>query len=428
MTPIASTPEMRDVTFTDALFTSTSAVCVTGLGVRDTGTEFTWWGQLIILVLIQAGGLGILTFSNVVFFAQTGRLGLEQRFLMEETHGLLPSVTPARLLRLLLAYTAVTEGIGAAVLTWRFSWDFPLREAAWLGVFHSVSAFCNAGFGLFADSLVRYHDDLLVNGVIMALIITGGLGFIAIADIHVWVHNRIRRRRSRMTLHSRAVLTTTAILIISGAVLIFLLELTGPAITGTWWQHGLECLFQSVTARTAGFNSVDIVALTNGTLFALVLLMFIGGSPGSTAGGIKTTTAAVLFSLLRSRMRNRPRVEMFDRSIPMEIVAKSLAVTSGFLIITVAAVMVLQVTELYGLPHNTTVRGTFLEYLFEVVSALCTVGLSAGATAKLTVAGRYVIIVCMFVGRLGPLIVASSFIGTQRRMGYAYPEERLVVG
>jgi trk system potassium uptake protein TrkH len=423
----AAADEQTRLSFIDAAFTATSAICVTGLIVKDTGSDFGFWGQAIILCALQMGGLGILTFSNLIILAQRGRLGLEQRVAMGETHGALPYVSPARLLRYIVLYTFALESLGAVALSLRFARDFPLGKAIWLGTFHAVSAFCNAGFSLFTTSLEAYRDDPVVNATVITLIILGGIGFIVVADLATWMTARRKSGKRRLSFHTRVTIGTTLVLLPAGAILVFALEMTGEAMAGSWLQHGMESVFMSVTARTAGFNTVPVGQLTNGALLVIILLMVVGGSPGSTAGGMKTTTLAALYALVSSRVRNRPKTELLDRSLPGEVTAKALFTACGFLLLIIGGVLALQVTELYGVPHGDR-HSDFLAYLFEVVSALGTVGLSTGVTASLSSAGKCVIIACMFVGRLGPLVVANSLLGAQKRADYTYPEESLIVG
>ena len=413
----------------DALFTATSAVCVTGLSVRDTGSEFSLFGQVIILVLIQIGGLGIITLSNLLFLLRRGKVGISHRFLLQESFGMLPSVSPAQLIRSIAGYTAVIELVGAVILTARFTvtYHIPVAHAAWLGVFHSVSAFCNAGFSLFSTSLISYRDDSVINSTIIMLIILGSLGFVVAADINQWLRSFRSAVRGRLSLHSKVVLAVSALLVTGGAVLFFVLELTGDAMPTSFISHMWQSVFLSVTARTAGFNTVDTASLTNASLLVLMLLMLVGGSPGSTAGGIKTTSLATMLALLYSRMRNRLKVEMFSRSLPTETVTKALTTIAGFIMVIAVAVIMLQITELFGVPHSCH-RGQFLEYMFEVVSALCTVGLSTGITASLSEPGRLIIITCMFLGRLGPVLIATSLIGSRQRLEFSYAEEDIIVG
>lgn len=413
--------------FVDALFTAASAICVTGLAVRDIGSEFSGFGQVVILVLIQIGGIGILTFSNFMLYLQTGRMTPRQRQLVHDSLGALPTISAPKLLIRVIGYAVAIETIGAVVLTLRFLPNHSFPRALWLGIFHSVSAFCNAGLGLFSDNMQAYRSDVVVNIVVMILIVLGGLGFLVLTDLGHWIASSFRGVRHRLLYHTRIVLGTTAFLIVIGAVGILLLESNGTASNGPLMQRVLDSLFLSVTARTAGFNTVPIGLLTNGTLIVMILLMTVGGSPGSTAGGIKTTTLATMFALVSSRLRNRARVELRKRTIPEETVSIAVITLTGFLIVVTVATLALQVTELSG-AQRFEHRGRFLEHLFEVVSALCTVGLSTGVTPQLSVAGKLVIICCMFMGRLGPLMIANALIGARRSAEISYPEDNLNIG
>lgn len=423
----ASGPADKASSGIDVLFTVTSAICVTGLTVRDTGGDFTVLGQAIILSLIQVGGLGILTFSNLVLYLQTGRMSLQQRQMVQDTIGMSPSTTAASLLIRVVLYALTIEMAGAIVLTARFAMDFPLAHAAWLGVFHAVSAFCNAGFGLFSDNLAQYRGDVVVTGTIMILIVLGGFGFVVLSDVGGWIFSLNRGPRRRIVYQSRVVLLTSGVLILAGAIAVFALETRGAVSTGPLPLRILDSFFLAVTSRTAGFNTIATGYLTNGTLFVVIMLMAIGGSPGSTAGGFKTTTLATMFALILSRARNRAKVELLSRTIPEETVTRAMLSLTAFMLAAAAATMVLQVTELSGAGHHLN-RGKFLEYAFEVVSALGTVGLSAGVTPSLTTPGKLVIVACMFVGRLGPLIIAASFVGSRRGPEITYPEDDLSIG
>lgn len=413
--------------FVDALFTAASAICVTGLTVRDIGSEFTFFGQAIILVLIQIGGIGILTFSNFMLYLQTGRMTPQQRRLVQESLGALPSISAPQLLVRVIAYALAIESLGAAALTARFMEDHPFPHALWLGTFHAVSAFCNAGLCLFSGNMQQYRSDFVVNVVLMTLIVLGGLGFLVLTDIGDWAGAAYRGVRRRLLYHTRVVAGTTVLLILLGAAAILSLESSGIASPGPLGQRAMDSLFLSITSRTAGFSTIPTGHLTNGTLFVVILLMPVGGSPGSTAGGIKTTTLATMFALLSSRLRNRAKVELLKRTIPEETVTKAMITLTAFLLAAAAATTVLQITELAGAEHYLH-RGKFLEYLFEVVSALSTVGLSTGVTPQLTVVGKLVIIACMFIGRLGPLMIATSLIGTRRGAEISYPEDNLNIG
>lgn len=413
--------------FIQALFTATSAVCVTGLTVRDTGMELSTLGQAIVLLLIQVGGLGILTFSNLFLLLYAGRVDITQRMALKETHGSLLHLPIRTLILYIFLYTFLIELAGAAILTLRFLKDYSLGSALWLGTFHSVSAFCNAGFSLFPDSLARYRHDVVINLTIMLLVIMGGLGFVVLADITYWAKGLRNVPRVLLSLHSRTVLITSGLLILGGALLIAVLESNGQASAGSWFERLLESVFLAVSGRTAGFNTLQTAQLTNGTLLIIILLMMVGGSPGSTAGGIKTTTLAVLYALIVSQVRNCTRVELMRRSVPSHVVAKALMTMAVFLLIVLVSVILLQITELGGVPHSMH-RGNFLEYLFEVVSALGTVGLSTGITTGLSTAGKLIIIGCMFIGRLSPLLIANSLIGMRQQTDYSYPEEDIIVG
>lgn len=410
----------------DALFTATSAVCVTGLTVVDPGTELSPPGQVALLVLIQLGGLGILTLSNWILLTLGPRkLRPAGRLVLERTHGQLPGVHPVWLLRNIVLFTLFWESLGTLLLFLRFSADFPSTgKALWCALFHSISAFCNAGFSLFPDSLVRYRGDAFVNGTILGLILVGGLGFIVFTDAF---HALLSRTRRSLTLHSRVVLVTTCALVSIGFVGFFVFEWSNPLEDFDLRERLLSSFFLSITSRTAGFNTLDTGNLCNASLLLLVLLMMVGASPGSTGGGIKTTTAALLWAMILSRLRNRPRVELLGRSIPTNLVSKALALSLLWVAIVAAGTLLLEMLEVGGLPHPET-RGRFLEHLFEVSSATGTVGLSTGITSSLTQGSRIVLIVCMFVGRLGPLLVAESLIGTRRAVPYQLPEERIVVG
>lgn len=426
--PAAVAPGQDTLPFIDALFIATSAVCVTGLSTIDVPVRLAFAGEAILLALIQVGGLGILTFSNLAMTAAKKKLGIGERMLVEESHGGLPSIEPRVLLRRIMLYTFGIEAVGAAILTLRFWADHPFPHAAWLGVFHSVSAFCNAGFALFSNNLESYPADAAINFTIMALIVLGGLGFLVFTDISLWMAQLRAGGIRRLSLHTRVVLRTTFGLLVVGMALFFILEKNTPSSThGTFFQQAMQSMFLSVTARTAGFNTLPMTQLTNPSILVLIILMFIGASPGSTGGGIKTTTFAILNALVFSRARNRPKVELLRRSVPADAVGKALATVAAFILIVLVATIALQIVELRGLPHA-QVPGSFLPHLFEVVSALGTVGLSLNLTPTLSTAGKIVIVCCMFLGRVGPLVLIASLIGMRKQLNYTYPEERILVG
>jgi trk system potassium uptake protein TrkH len=419
----AATPRDQPITLVDALFTATSAVCVTGLVVRDTGAGFTPLGQAIILVLIQLGGLGIMTFSLVILSALGVRLSLASRSMLTHTlSGVARMEGLAAFLRLLVTLTFAVEIVGASILFLRFQPDLGPGRAAWAAAFHSVSAFCNAGFSIWSDSLVRYRDDLVVNGVVMGLIVLGGLGFLVLHEVR-----RSWRRPVLFSLHTKVALATTAWLIGVGAAGLWVVEREDALAGLSARSQLLASLFQSVTARTAGFNTIDLASFTPAGLFVLMLLMFVGGSPGSCAGGIKTTTLGVLTLAAWQRIRGHANVNAFRRSLGRSTLEN--AVT-----ITMAGVVVILV-GLFGLlflqaPHSSIreLHGDFAACFFEVVSAVGTVGLSVGTTTSLTPSARVLVVVLMFLGRLGPLTVATALARHSREADWQQAEEDLVVG
>jgi trk system potassium uptake protein TrkH len=410
----------------DALFTATSAVCVTGLIVVDTATYFTRAGQAWLLVLIQAGGLGILTFSTLILSLLGGR-HLE----LEEAAGghaaFLRHATFRSLLRTVMAVTFTLETLGAVSLwvTWRAR--FGAGEAVWHAVFHAVSAFCNAGFSTFSDSLVSVRTSPVTVGTIAFLVILGGLGFIVLEDVRArW----LRRQTRRLSLHSRLVLTSTGILLAVGFALFLLFEARpgGTLVEMSWPGRVLNAFFMSVTPRTAGFNTVDYDVVTNPALLLTMLLMIVGGSPGSTAGGIKTVSLSVLVLHLASRLRGRGHVPAFDRTIPWETVHRAVGLVVGGLAILGVGALALMATE--SLTHGVGERTAFARLVFETSSAFGTVGLSMGSTPLLSDPGKLVTVLLMFLGRVGPAAVVAAMF-TMRRAPHAevrFAHEDVILG
>ncbi len=404
--------------FLDALFTATSAVCVTGLVVVDTGTYWSAFGKAVILLLIQVGGLGFMTFATMVFIALGKRISLRERLIIQEQQNQLTLQGIVRLTKHIIQVTMVVEGIGAMLLSVRFVPQMGFAKGLAYGVFHSVSAFCNAGFDLIGDyrSLTPYVGDYLVSGVVTLLLVTGGLGFSVISEVI-----GIKKIR-RFSLHTKLVLVITAAMLGMGAVLVFVLEYSNPATLGPLspGEKVLASVFHSATPRTAGFNTLPVEGLTNATRFLNMIFMFIGGSSGSTAGGIKITTAGILAMTVMSVIMGREDTEVFKRRIPKETVYRALAIVTISLIILVAATIVLTITENAG----------FMAVLFEAVSAFGTVGMSMGITPELSPVGKSIIIATMFAGRLGPLTVANALALKQKikKSKLRYPEERILVG
>ena len=421
------TGSQADASIITSAFTSVSAVCVTGLTVVDLSRDMGFAGQLAVLVLIQIGGLGVLTVSNWVLLSLRGRLGVYGSILTADTLGAHPRVSPTTLVRRIIVFTLASEGVGSLVLFLRFSADHPALEAAWLAVFHSVSAFCNAGFSLFSNSLMAYREDLIVNLTVMALIIVGGIGFVAAMDIIEQAGAAIKGVRRNLAVHTRVVLMASVLLIVTHALLFLVFEWNNTFSTESPGGEIVQSFFLSVTARTAGFNTVDVAHLTNMTLVVVIVLMVIGASPGSTGGGVKTTSMVVALALVRAHLFNRPEAEVGRRRIPPELVAKALALIVLYGLVVIIGMITLQATEFGELPHQAT-RGIFLEHLFEVVSALSTVGLSMGLTTRLSDGGLVVLMVLMFVGRVGPLVIAASLIGERSQFDYRLPETDIMIG
>lgn len=399
----------------DALFTATSAVCVTGLVTVDTGTRYSQFGHIVIILLIQAGGLGIMTMATLMALLVGKRINLRERLIMQEAMNQLTVAGVVRLTRYIIKATLLIEFIGGTVLAARWYLDFG-PKGIYYGYWHAISSFCNAGFDLFGEyrSLTGYVDDLAVNLVVTFLIILGGLGFTVIAD--VW-ENRTFRDYS---LHSKFVVTVTAFLILFGAVVIFMFEWNNPATLGplSWDGKILASYFQSVTPRTAGFNTLAIGDMSSATLFFIVILMFVGASPGSTGGGVKTTTVGLLAAAIWTMVRGRDEVEIFERGIPRTIIYKA------FALVFIAALLVAFVTMMLCL----TEEAPFLNILFEVVSAFGTVGLTTGLTPNLTAGGKLWIILTMFAGRVGPVTLALALALRQRKAMVRYPEGKVIIG
>jgi trk system potassium uptake protein TrkH len=411
----------------DALFTATSAVCVTGLTVVDTGTTFSLFGQAVILILIQIGGIGITTLSTAILLVAGQAVSLSSSEAVETSFAVRREQTLGGLLRRVIFWTLVIEAIGAAFLLAEESRRLPLGEAIWLSVFHAVSAFCNAGFSLRVDNLIQ---DRLNPGIVLpvsCLIVLGGLGFSVLAELAGRMLPNPSRWRSGLSLHTKIVVASTALLLVLGMAGFGILErnnLLRDAGLGEWT---LTSLFASVTARTAGFNTVAYDQVTVATLYLTIGLMLIGGCPGSTAGGIKATTAAVLFAFARARLRGDRHVRLFHRGVPQDAIRKSIAVFVLAMLTVFVAVIALSAVEVgvTPLPRNTQWS---LGLFFEVVSALGTVGLSTGITPGLSDAGKVILILLMFIGRLGPLTMAHSI--SRRRAGadILYAEERVMIG
>lgn len=417
--PIASA-NGQSLSFIDALFTATSATCVTGLVVVDTGTSFTMFGQVVIICLIQIGGLGFMSFATMYALMLRKKISLRERLLLKEAVNAGSMEGIVRLFRKLLIYSLMIEGVAAVIFSIRWSFDLGIAKGIYYGIFHAISMFNNAGFDLFGgvsgqfSSLTKYSNDFVVNVVAMSLIILGGIGFIVMADV---VENRSFRKFS---LHTKVVLTTTGFLIAFGAIVIFIFEYSNTKTFGSLDTGGkiLASFFQSVTPRTAGANTVDIGALRQATQFFIIILMFIGASPGSTGGGIKTTTFTVMVGAVISMIRGKEDIVLFRYRLAKDRILKSITLTIFALGLVVFVSMALSATE----------DSAFLEILFEVTSAFGTVGLTMGLTPDLTLIGKILILLTMFVGRLGPLTLAIAVGPKTERELFRYPEGKVTIG
>ena len=417
------------ITWLDAFFTATSAACVTGLAVVDTGSHFTFFGQAVILLLIQLGGLGVMTIGTLVLLALGQRPTAVVRQLLSGLASHQSTIRARDILGTVVSTTLTVELIGAGVLFLVFLKTHGVMEAAWLAIFHSVSAFCNAGFSLWPDSLTRYAADPIVNLTIAGLIIIGGLGFIVLVELRLWGFSRWRNSGAyqHLSLHSRVVLAATAVAFLGGTLLLFVLELSNALANRPWGECVLIAAFQSVSARTAGFNTVDIGALTNPSILVLIGLMFVGAGPGSMAGGIKLTSAAVVLALVGHRMRGNREVQLFRRAVGELTIQRAVVLAVLASLLVGAIVCGIEVARAGG-PPTTTNRGELLQVVFEVVSAFGTVGLSMGLTASLDAVSKFLLIGLMFVGRLGPLLLMDFFEHLPPAPPVRYAKEELMVG
>lgn len=404
--------------FLDSMFTATSATCVTGLVVYDTFTHWNVFGQLVILLLIQIGGLGFITVGVGFSMAFRRRIGLRQRDLLKESINAMEIGGIVKLSRKIFIGTALCEGVGALLLATRFIPEFGLVKGIYYSIFHAISAFCNAGFDLMGGqqpyaSFTAYATDPVINITLMLLIIVGGLGFVVWSDV---VSKRFRWKN--YSLHTKMVISVTLLLIFGGALFLFLFEQGGTISGMSTGDQILASLFGSVTARTAGFNTVDTGALKPESKLLTTALMFIGGSPGSTAGGVKTTTIAVILIYVISNLRGESGCNVFHRRIGDEVIKR--------------ASMVFCLNLFLGLTSVTLILATsnlrMSDVLFEVYSAISTVGMTTGITRDLNVVGRIVIMILMYCGRIGSMTFALSLVAKPEAKGLSLPEEKITIG
>ncbi len=414
MMPVTSV-NGQGLSFVDALFTATSAVCITGLVVVDTGSHFNVLGQTVIIFLIQIGGLGIMTMATLMALVIGRKIQLRERLVMQEALNHMTVAGVVRLTQYIIISTFIIEFIGGTILAIRWYPDLGLT-GIYFGYWHAVSSFCNAGFDLFGNfhSLTSYVDDTVINLTVTSLIILGGLGFTVIFD--VWNH----RKWHKFSLHTKLVLFTTIILLALGTLVILLLEINNPATLGalSWKGKIFASYFQSVTLRSAGYNTVNIINMQDATIFFMVILMFIGAAPTSTGGGIKITTMSILIAAAWALIRGKNDAEIFKRRIPQRLIYKA------FTLVFLSTALVVFVTMIMSISQS----ASFLKILFEVVSAFATVGLSLGITSSLTVQGKIVMIITMFAGRVGLVTLALALALRTKRAKVQYPEGKIIIG
>lgn len=413
--PVSSTG--TPIPWIDALFIATSATCVTGLTVIDPGTQLTTFGQTVLLILFQIGGLGFVTMATLIMLVLNKRISLKDRLLLQESMNQNSIQGIVLLIRRVLVYSLVIQLTGALILAIRLIEEMPYGKAIYFALFHSVSIFNNAGFDLFGDvhgpysGMTRYVHDPIINITAMVLIFLGGVGFIVMSDIFDFP------KRKKLTLHSKVVLSTSAVLIVLGAVLFFWLELYNSLQPLPVGSQIMASFFQSITPRSGGVTTIDMSSLRQSTQFLMVILMFIGAAPGSTGGGIKLTTFAILVIAVLAQVRGKHDVVLFRHWISQHTVYRAICMTLMALLVVIFSTMILSLTE----------NAAFLMVLFEVVSAFGTSGISMGLTTELTPFGKLLITVLMFVGRTGPLTLAYALKPKKNKELYRHPEGDIII-
>lgn len=411
--PMATTNN-ESIGLINALFTAASAVCVTGLVVVNTTEFFSTFGQVVIIILIQIGGLGFMTMATFGALIVGKKISLKERLVIKEQLNLGSLTGLVKLTKYVIIVTFSIEAIGALLLATRFIPIYGVREGVWFSIFHAISAYCNAGFDILGDSLVPYANDIILNLTISSLIILGGLGFSVYLDITK------NRKFEKFQLHTKLVIWLTTILIVAGTIIFLLIEFNNPETIGnlSFTQKILPSFFQSVVTRTAGFNSLNMSMIKDTSAFLFIILMFIGGSPGSTAGGIKTTTFGAMVLTTLSIIKGDKDVVAFKKRIPDNVINRSLAIVTVAIALIIIVSFVLTVTE----------DAAFLEVLFETTSAFATVGLSRGMTGDLSDIGKIIITLTMYAGRVGPLTMAFAFAQKSKHSKLRYADGTIIVG
>ncbi len=404
-----------------ALFTSTSAVCVTGLSIVDIGTYFSFWGQLVILVLMQVGGLGYVTATTFLLLVLGHKFGLRDRIAIQQALDNPGIYDGAQLVRAIITITIIFEIIGIFLLAFIFVPDYGFSQGLWLAIFHSVSAWTNASFSLFKDSLIHYQTSIYLNVVITLLVIFGGIGYEVILEGYLRLRNLFLKNKEPFvfSLNYQVATSTAIILLIIGTVAFAIVEYNNQIQELNLFYKTMVAFFLSVSVRTGGFNTINIGEMNQASLFIAIALMFVGASPGSMGGGIKTTTFRVLISSTQAILQGKEQVLMYGRQIPISLILKSIGVVVGSLgVITLSTILI----ALFDMELN------FLQIFFEVVSAFSTTGLSTGITSTLSTSAKLVLIVTMYIGRVGVLLLMSAISSNESQNLVEYPEENLLVG
>ncbi|MEG4404744.1 TrkH family potassium uptake protein [Microcoleus sp. MON2_D5] len=406
-----------------ALFTSTSSVCVTGLSVVDVGKYYSFWGQLCLVLLVQIGGLGYMTATTFLLLLLGRRFGLKDKVALQQSLDKPGLAGVVQLIQSILATTLLFELTGVFLLMTVFVPQYGFKEGVWSAIFHSVNSFNNAGFSIYSDNLIGYITSPMVNFTVSGLIIFGGIGYQVIMEIYLWLRDRFNKSPicTVFSLNFKVVTTTTAVLLILGTLAFLVLEYDNPDTFGslTFPQKLMAAWFQSVTPRTAGFNTISIGQMTEASLFLTIALMFIGASPGSTGGGIKTTTFRLLFCCTTAVIEGQEDVECYQRQIPPPMILKTISVVFGSLLVAFTSAILIELT-------NPQVE--FIAALYEAVSAFGTVGLSTGITPTLSPIGKLILIATMYIGRVGVLLLVSAAFGDPKPRSFKYAEESLLVG
>ncbi|MDZ8242337.1 MAG: TrkH family potassium uptake protein [Nostoc sp. ChiQUE01a] len=406
-----------------ALFTSTSAVCVTGLSVVDPGTYFSFWGQFFIALLVQIGGLGYMTTTTFLILLIGRKFDMRQKIAIQQALDRPGMSGTPQVIRSIIATTLIFEITGVFLLLPAFVPSHGWQNGLWLAIFHSVNSWNNAGFSLFKDNLIGYQSSFLVVFTVTMLIIFGGIGYQVILEMYIWLRDRLLKKTicQLFSLDFKVATSTTIILLILGTIAFFCIEIRNPETFGSlnFYEQILVAWFQSVTPRTAGFNTIDISKMTTAGLFITIALMFIGASPGGTGGGMKTTTLRVLTSCTKTILQGKEEVLLYERKIAISLILKAVGVLVGSVATVILATILISLTD----PTL-----DFIQILFEVVSAFATVGLSTGITATISTAAKLVLILTMYVGRVGVLLLMSAVLGDPRPTRIHYPEENLLVG